>query len=650
MIFRLSLFLSFITFNLCAQLTSLRESGWQGTHSPVSRGTELFFYGDTMSLVDLDGISPPDLYLFRERNDTLELRMIPEFSVSCREESTGLYRAVRSNNGEKLFLKPIQDACIPRFTKLVSESPWFRIREKGEWRPDWLFLSPEKDNIAGVALYDAYRLLRLRQSVPVTVAVIDCPVDYSHPDLAPVMWKNPKEIPDNGKDDDANGYRDDVRGWFFNCSKDGKTVDNEQPEATQLFQLFSRQFEGREEKSITASERRDWLSYRKAKQQFDKGREKATAFEAFFSDSIRLFSTLNDMMMQSEQPITPDQIDDWKVSDPVYGKAVKSVLKEVFLNRYSTFDGFIRKLRFELPELRKEYQSLWKCDFNPDCFPRAIVQDHPENPNERLYGCGFLKNPASESNEHGTHVAGIIGGKRDNGAGIDGIAVNVQIMSLSAVPSEGDERDKDIANAIRYAADKGAKIINMSFAKRFSPHKKIVDEAIRYAERKGVLFFHAAGNYHLDCDTAVFYPEKKFLSGGSARNWIEVGNNQFSLNENLAAPSSNYGSKTVDLFAPGTDILSTYPGKRYELMSGTSMACPVAAGVAALIWSYFPKLTASELNKILMESVYKPDMKVKKPGSSGLVPFSSLSISGGIVNARNAVVAADQLSRQKRKK
>lgn len=648
--FSLSLLLAFINFSLLAQFHSLKESGWEGTHSPVTRGTELYFYGDTMSLVDLDGNSPPDLYLFRERKDTIELRMIPEFSVSCREEKTGLYRAVRSNNGEKLFLKPIQDACIPRFTKLVSESPWFRKREAGEWRADWLFLSPEKDNIAGVSLYEANRLLRLRQSVPVVVAVIDCPVDYSHPDLAPVMWKNPKEIAGNGKDDDGNWYRDDERGWFFNCSKDGRPVDNEQPEATQIFQLFSRQFEGRDEKSVSASERHDWQTYRKAIQQFEKGRNKAEAFQAFFSDSVKLFSTLNEMMMQSEQPITAEQIDNWKVNDPIYGKEVKTVLKELFLNRYASMDGFIRKLRSGLPELRKEYQSQWKCDYNPDCFPRAAVQDHPENPAERMYGCGFLKEPSSEKNDHGTHVAGIIAAKRDNGIGVDGIAGNVQIMSLSAVPSEGDERDKDVANAIRYAADKGAKIINMSFAKRFSPHKKAVDDAVRYAEGKGVLFFHAAGNYHLDRDTAVFYPERNYLNGGSAKNWIEVGNNQFGLNENLAAPSSNYGKKTVDLFAPGTDILSTYPDKRCETMSGTSMACPVAAGVAALIWSYFPKLTASELKKILMESVYKPDLKVKKPGNSGLVPFSSLSVSGGIINARNAVVAADLLTRKKRRK
>ncbi len=630
--------------------SDLKESAWEGTHSPVSRGTELFFYGDTMSLVDLNAEHPPEIYLFSERNDTVEFRMIPAFSVSCREETPGIYRVIKSNNGEKLFLKPIHDACMPRFTRLVSESPWFRKREPGEWRPDWLFLSPEKDGVAGVGLYEAYRLLRLRKSVPVVVAVIDCPVDYSHPELAPVMWKNPKEIPGNEKDDDGNWYKDDVSGWFFNCSKDGKPVDADQPEATQVYQLFSRQFEGRDEKSISPAERRDWLSFKKAKQQFDKGRQRASAYQAFFADSVRLFYALTDMMMQSEKKITADQIDAWKLADEAYGKTVKSVLKEIFLDYYPSLEVFIRRLREEMPAWRIQYQPMWKCDFNPECFPRASVQDHPEIPNEKMYGCGYLQKPGSENNGHGTHVAGIIAGKRGNGIGIDGIADNVQIMSLGAVPSSGDERDKDIANAIRYAADKGAKIINMSFAKRFSPHKKTVDDAIRYAEGKGVLFFHASGNYSLDRDTAVFYPEPAFLRGSKARNWIEVGNNQSSLDEELPAPSSNYGKKTVDLFAPGTDIVSTYPGGQYELMTGTSMASPVAAGVAALIWSYFPGLTAAELRRILMESVYKPDLKVKKPGSSGLVPFSSLSVSGGIINARNAVIAADLLSRKKRRR
>ena len=637
--------------NLLAQFQfQLKESAWEGTHSPLSHGTEIFFYADTMSIVDLDGINPPDLYLFKEKHDTLQLEMISEYSVSCREEVPGYYRIIRSNNGEKLLLKPIHDACIPRFTKLVSESPWFRKREPGELRPDWYFLSPEKDKIAGTGLYEAYRLLRLRKSEPITVAVIDCAVDYLHEDLSSVMWKNPKEIPDNGKDDDGNWFKDDINGWFFNSSKDGYPVDNDQPEATQVYILLRKKFEGRNETNITAAEKQEWKEFQKAKQKFEKGREKAEHFKTFFSDSVKLFLVLNDMMMQSEQPITGSQIDEWKVDDDAYGKSLKIVLKEIFLNQYPSFDGFIRSLRKTLPVYRNFYKNLWICDFNLEFDPRKPVQDHPEIASEKMYGNGSLKNPSSEMNSHGTHVAGTIGAKRGNGKGVDGIAENVQIMSLGAVPSSGDERDKDIANSIRYAADKGARIISMSFAKRFSIHKKTVDEAIRYAEAKGVLFFHAAGNYSVDRDTAAYYPIPTYLDGSKAKNWIEVGNNTSTLDENLPAESSNFGKTKVDLFAPGTDILSTYPGNKYAYMTGTSMACPVTAGVAALIWSYFPKLSAAQMKQVMMQSVYKPSgLKVKKPGSSELVPFSSLSVSGGIVNARNAVFEAEKLSSKKRR-
>lgn len=625
----------------------LRESTWIGNHSPTVQGSKMLFLGDTLAFFELDGIREPEVFTYMERQDTLEIRALESASISCTDQGPGLYQIIRSNNGERIHFKPISDACMSRFTKLVAESPWIRKRESGEWRPDWHFLSPENDQTAGIGLYEAYRLLRFKKPQSITVAVIDCPVDYTHGDLSTVMWKNPKEIPDNQKDDDKNWFRDDVRGWYFNSSKDGILVDIDQPEATQVYQLFSRQFEGREEKSIRPEEKRDWQTYQKAKSVFLKEQINALNLKVFYSDSARLLSTLNDFLLQSEKPLTAAQIDGWKCSDSEYANAVKSVLKEWMLKRGYSPERFIRNLKIEFSMRKKQSERLWLCDYNPECFPRAPILDHPENPNEKMYGCGFLKNPASEENAHGTHCAGIIAGKRENGSGIDGIASQAKIMSLSVVPSEGDERDKDVANAIRYAADKGAKIISMSFAKRLSPHKKTVDDAIKYAESKGCLFFHASGNNHLDRDTAIFYPCPQYQTGGKALNWIEVGNNTAALDENLAAASSNYGKKTVDLFAPGTDILSTYPGNRYETMTGTSMACPVAAGVAALIWSYFPKFSAGEIRKILLESVYKPDLKVRKPGVPEMVPFSSLSVSSGIVNARQAAVMAEKLYHNK---
>ena len=648
------LFLSLLLFSLngaMAQYTfSQSESTWIGSHSPMVQGTELLFYGDTMAFFDLDGIREPELFQYREKNDTIEFTAIPSASITCLEQGAGKYQIVRSWNGEKINFKPVGDACMARFTQLVSESPWTRRRNKGEWRADWHFLSPENDGYAGISLYEARRLLRFREPVPVLVAVIDSPVDYTHPDLAPSMWKNPGEIPANKKDDDKNWYKDDVYGWFFNCGRDGRTVDRDQPEVTQVYQLYSRQFEGRDVKNIGKEEKRAWEEFSRAKVVFEKEQARAAHFRAFFSDSLKLFSTLQEFLQQAQPPVDGASIDSWKCNEEAYGKSVKFVLKSLFLNRFSSLDKFIRNLRNSYSLQRKQHEDSWLCAYNPECYPRASVQDHPEKPEEKMYGCGFLNNPSSEHYGHGTHCAGIIGGKRDDGKGIEGIAENVQIMSLSAVPSSGDERDKDVANAIRYAADKGARIISMSFAKRFSPHKKQVDAAVRYAESKGCLFFHAAGNYHLDRDTAVFYPRPEFLSGGKTRNWIEVGNNTSSLDENLVAGSSNYGKKSVDLFAPGTDILSAWPGKGYEILTGTSMACPAAAGVAALIWSYFPKFTSGEIRQILMESAYKPDLKVRKPGSSELVPFSALSVSGGIVNAREAVVLATRMTAKKRKR
>jgi subtilisin family serine protease len=223
-------------------------------------------------------------------------------------------------------------------------------------------------------------------------------------------------------------------------------------------------------------------------------------------------------------------------------------------------------------------------------------------------------------------------------------------MSLGVVPSRGDERDKDIANAIRYAADNGARIINMSFAKTFSPFKKSIDQAIEYAEKKGVLMIHAAGNSGENSDSVYHFPIEKYDNGKVCQTWLNVGNSGPHLDENLVAGTSNYGKKGVHLFAPGQEIFSSVPGNLYESFSGTSMAAPVVTGVAALVWSYFPSLNAAEIRDILIQSAYKPDLLVKKPGQKVRVPFSSLSVSEGIVNARSAVILAEQTERAKKKK
>jgi len=283
-----------------------------------------------------------------------------------------------------------------------------------------------------------------------------------------------------------------------------------------------------------------------------------------------------------------------------------------------------------------------KFAYNMHYNSSDLIGDVPGDPNERYYGSPLMK--LSSTLSHGTHVAGIVGARNNDGMGIEGIAGNVLIMPIVATTAGGDERDKDVANAIRYAVDNGARVINMSFSKPFSAYKASVDDAIRYAERKNVLIVHSAGNDGDDNDTANHYPIAVYENGEKAANFISVGWSRPLYNYRLAHPYSDYGQRNVDLFAPGSDIFSTVPGDGYDYKSGSSMSAPVVSGIAALLFSYFPTLSAAQVKDILLRSSFRPDILVNRPGSTVKVPFSSLSVSGGIVNAYNAVSMAIKMT------
>jgi subtilisin family serine protease len=271
---------------------------------------------------------------------------------------------------------------------------------------------------------------------------------------------------------------------------------------------------------------------------------------------------------------------------------------------------------------------------NADSIRQYVVGDDPNNMEEKYYGNNHVKGPDAL---HGSHVAGIIAAARNNSLGINGIADNVKIMVVRAVPN-GDERDKDVANAIRYAVDNGAKVINMSFGKYYSPEKKMVDEAVKYAMSKDVLLVHAAGNESKNKDVEQSFPSRDLIDGSVAGNWLEVGANGYKKGKNLLGNFSNYGKTKVDLFAPGVDIYSTVQDNKYLNESGTSMASPAAAGVAAMIRSYYPELKANEVREVLMKSVVVYKKKVKVPGKKKeKAKISELCISGGLINANNAV-------------
>jgi subtilisin family serine protease len=295
-----------------------------------------------------------------------------------------------------------------------------------------------------------------------------------------------------------------------------------------------------------------------------------------------------------------------------------------------------------LAAAKEEIESKTKYGLNPDFDPRSIVGDNLANTSERRYGNADVMGPDAK---HGTHVAGIIGAVRGNNTGIDGIAPSVKLMMIRTVP-DGDERDKDVANAIRYAAANGAHIINMSFGKGYSPEKAAVDAAVKYADSLGVLLVHAAGNDGENLAENPSFPTPVYASGGRPRNWIEVGASSWKRADSLVATFSNYGKEQVDVFAPGVDILSTVPGGGYERQSGTSMAAPVVSGLAALLMSYYPNLTAADVRRIILESATSyADQQVVRPGpQSAMVPFGSLSTTGGIVNAFGALRMAEQVS------
>lgn len=507
-------------------------------------------------------------------------------------------------------------------------------------RPDnWFNLDPTKDNVNGVSTERTYEeLLKGKKSTTIIVGVLDSGVDYMHEDLKDVMWTNPGEIAGNGIDDDKNGYIDDIHGWNFIGGKDGKNVERDNLELTRLYRFYKPKYEGKTEKDLkTKQEKKEFELYTKLSEAYKKEKDEYQATYnqiKFIKDAFDV--VIKDLKEQGVEKIDAEALKKYEPKD-AQGKqgkffAMKMMEREPGVSMADIMEN--------IKEGYDQFDNLLNYSLNLDFDPRSIVGDDYNNSNERYYGNGDCKGPFSF---HGTHVAGIIAATRKNNIGMDGIADNVKIMSVRCVPN-GDERDKDVANAIRYAVDNGAKILNMSFGKQYSWDKKVVDEAVKYAQSKGVLLVHAAGNDGIDIDATTHYPCKKFEnSKKEASNFIDISALNWEPKEKIAAPFSNYGKKTSDLFSPGVDIYSTAPESKYKDASGTSMAAPVVAGVAAVLKSYFPELTAEQIKKILVTSSRKEfkGTKVIKPGTKDeLIEFEKLTKSGGVVNLYEAVKMA----------
>ena len=487
----------------------------------------------------------------------------------------------------------------------------------------WSHLDLVKDSIPGMSVDKVYsELLKGKNSTPVIVGIVDSGVDIEHEDLKSVIWTNKKEIPGNKIDDDKNGYVDDIYGWNF------------------LGNITKENYEY--ERIINNKKLVDEATYLKAKAINDGKIEEAnqTKFqiELALNGTKKADETLTKLL--GKPTYTAEELDKIESNDQEVLQSV-AIMKQMLAYGLSVAD--LKK------EIEKELESYIKIQSGENLKTnyRKILGDDPDNIKDTKYGDNNVMGPDKEEILHGTHVAGIVAQVRNNKFGGDGIANNVQILTVRAVP-DGDEYDKDIALGIRYAVDNGAKVINGSFGKAFSPHKQWVYDAIKYAESKDVLIVHAAGNDAKDIDKEDNFPnDSDDKVNEFADNMITVGALNYEYGTNVVADFSNYGKLNVDVFAPGVKIYASTPNNTYQFLQGTSMAAPNVAGVAALIRSYYPTLTAKQVKRILMESGTAITTSVAvggDPEKSRL--FSELSKSGRMVNAYNAMVMAEKLAKK----
>lgn len=495
---------------------------------------------------------------------------------------------------------------------------------------EWYLNYSQKDTMMGIDLIGALKNFPAPANAkPVIVAVIDNGTDVDHEDLKGNLWVNLKEIPENGVDDDHNGYVDDINGWDF-IGGAGNFVEFDNIELTRLLRDYKTRFGNKTEKEISKSEKADYKKFK----ELEKIHAKKLINENAELDYIKSVKKYTDKVV-SEIGIKDFTYQQLKIFAPgtPEAKVGKIIIMGVCENKKITPTEVLEDIK----DSYEHFNASVSYHLNLEYDPRSIIGDNYTDASEKSYGNNEVKGP---DGLHGTHVAGIIGAVRDNNLGVQGIAPLVQLMIIRAVPN-GDERDKDVANAIRYAVDNGAKIINMSFGKAYTFNKAAVDEAVKYAESKDVLLIHAAGNDAQNNDEKSNFPTPVYSNGTVCSTWIEVGASGM---DQTPCSFSNYGAKTVNVFAPGLEIYNTIPDNKYKWLQGTSMASPVVAGLAAVIRAYYPHLTAVQVKSVIESTVVKPEQKVIKPGTKKKkTKYKKLCTSQGIVNINNALKAASQI-------
>ncbi len=482
-------------------------------------------------------------------------------------------------------------------------------------KKNWHNLDIEKDSVPGTSVERAYNeLLNELKGKKVIVAVIDTGLDIDHRSLSENIWIN-KDEKLNGKDDDNNGYIDDIHGWNYLGSSYNETRD-----MTRIL------------RDNKINNRKYNLVEEEIQKEIKNSKEQLNILNYYIQILDESKELLSDYLDNDNFSI--QDVNNIETVDPKLNRA-KSIYKDF------DFYGYTKEY---LNEGIDQYNDFINYHFNVE-FNGRTTNDDIYDINDRNYGDNNINN-TKESESHSTHVSGIISGNRKIEDGNKGINNLAEIMVLRAVPN-GDEYDKDVALAIRYAVDNGAKIINGSFGKYFSSNPEWVIDAIRYASDNDVLFIAGAGNESKDLDSLSNdnYPNDQYFNKAEfSDTFIKVGASSINLDENFTAYFSNYGKINVDIFAPGVDIYSSMPNNKYKFQDGTSMASPVVAGIASLIMSYFPRLSAKKVKEIILESGIDIDLEIGNLGDKK--NFNEYSKSGKLINAYNALILASKSRRK----
>jgi subtilisin family serine protease len=502
----------------------------------------------------------------------------------------------------------------------IDTSPLKEAQLTESEKNTWSHLDLVKDTIPGMSVDKAYsEIVKNKKGKTVIVAVIDSGTDIDHEDLNNVLWTNKNEIPNNGKDDDNNGYIDDIHGWNF--------LGDGYDEQLEYVRILAAGDENTpryaEAEALYTSEYQKYVGY---KTQYEQISQQVNAADEILTKHF------------GKSDYNKKEVNAIKTEDEKLGQAVQ-VAQFIYSNNMESLADAKKDFKNGLESINDRLNA----NLNKELKGRT-TGDNPNDLNDKVGYGNNNPRPSKKTESHGTHVTGIIAAERNNNKGMNGVANNVQIMAIRAVPN-GDEYDKDIALAIRYAADNGAKVINGSFGKSFSPNSQWVRDAIKYAADKDVLFVHAAGNDSADIDIASNFPNDAVGTGPEiSDNVVTVGSLTSNYGSSMVSSFSNFGKVNVDVFAPGSDIYSTMPENEYEMNSGTSMASPNVAGVAALIRSQYPSLTASQVKKVLMDSGLPIKAKVTIGENKDVKSLNEISTSGRIVNAYNALIIASRMA------